>query len=257
MTAWVNGPDVSSAWLEAVEYLLAQPGNECSNLGVAIADPTTERAEIRAELDAFGAEARTRGKSLIPVDTVAGTIFQNAFYRPGTDDAEERLYRFERRVRKVVRSHPKNRHGTYFERLVAYPVTDGSEFNQLHHILERLRSTARQGKRNENRFELALFHPVEDPYPYGFPCLSHVSVTLRDGVLDATALYRNQYFVERAYGNYLGIGQMLRFLALESGFGVGELLCVASHAKLEAGKYGRRAFNALVERCQAIAGVAS
>jgi hypothetical protein len=253
MTAWVGGADVSSAWLAAVDYLLALPGNECSNLGVTIGDPTAERPDIRTELDAFVAEARRRGKNLTPVDTVAGTIFQDSFYRPGTEDAEERLYRFEHRIRKVVRSDPRNRHGTYFERLVGYPAP-GEDFNQLRHVLKRLRSTARQGKRNENRFELALFHPIKDPYPFGFPCLSHISITLRDGALDATALYRNQFFVERAYGNYLGIGQMLRFLALESGFGVGELLCVASHATLEAAKYGRPRMTGLIERCKAIVG---
>ncbi len=252
MTAFVSGPDVSSAWLAAVRHLLEEPGEQCSNLGVAIAHPTVERANVRAELEAFAADARRRGLDTPQIDTVAGTIFQTSFYRPGAADPEAHLYELERRIRKVVRRHKQNQKGTYFERLVAYPLADGQEFNQLHHVLGRLRGVASRGERNGNRFELAIFHPQRDPYPFGFPCLSHISLTLRDGVLDATALYRNQYFLDRAYGNYVGIGEVLRFLATESGFAVGELLCVASHAKLEAKDYGRARVSDLVDRCSAL-----
>jgi hypothetical protein len=252
MTAWVIGDDVSSAWLAAVTHLLAEPGQQCSNLGVTIADPMAERPDIRTELDAFSSDAQARGQNMPRIDSVAGTIFQTSFYRPDAADPEGHLYEMERRIRKVVRRHPQNRRGTYFERLVAYPLENGDEFNQLHHVLGRLQSAARQGHRNGNRYELAIFHPKRDPYPYGFPCLSHISITLREGVLDATALYRSQYFLERAYGNYLGIGEVMRFLATESGFAVGELLCVASHATLETGTYGRARVEDLIDRCAAM-----
>ncbi len=252
MTASVYGPDVSTAWLAAVTRLLDESGEQCSNLAVTIGDPTADRADVRAELDAFAADARRRGKDMPRIDRVAGTIFQTSFYRPGTADAEGHLYELERRIRKVVRRHPQNRRGTYFERLVAYPLADGEEFNQLHHMLGRLRSAASAGRRNGNQFELSIFHPGRDSYPVGFPCLSHISITLREGVLDATAVYRNQYFLDRAYGNYLGIGEVLRFLATESGFAVGELLCVASHARLDAGTYGRARVKELIETCTAM-----
>jgi hypothetical protein len=254
MTAFVSGTDVSTAWLAAMRHLLAEPGGECSNLGVSIAQPAVQRVDVRQELEAFSEDARRRGRDVPQIDSVAGTIFQSSFYRPGASDPEGHLYDLERRIRKVVRRHRQNRGGTYFERLVAYPRADGSEFNQLHHGDGRLQSAARNGRRNGNQFELSIFHPELDPYPVGFPCLSHVSITLRDGVLDATAIYRNQYFVGRAYGNYIGLGEILRFLATESQFAVGELLCVASHAKLEVGKYGRARLQALVDRCTALVG---
>jgi hypothetical protein len=62
-------------------------------------------------------------------------------------------------------------------------------------------------------------------------------------------VYRNQYFLARAYGNYLGLGEVLRFLTTESSFAVGELLCVASHAYLEIGEYGRQRVEDLIRRC--------
>jgi hypothetical protein len=48
-----------------------------------------------------------------------------------------------------------------------------------------------------------------------------------------TALYRNHYFVSRAYGNYLGLGWLLKFISSATGREPGELLCVSSLAKLE------------------------
>jgi hypothetical protein len=252
MTALVSGADVSTAWLAGVTYLLAQPNGEASNLGVAIADPTAESADLRRELDAFAEEMSRGGHEVPRIDSVAGTIFPTSFYRPRAADPATHLYDLERRIRAAVRKHPQNRGGTYFERLVAYPVGNGKTMNQLHHVTERLRSAARKGRRNGNQYELSLFHPERDPYPVGFPCLSHVSLTLTDGKLDATAIYRNQYFVARAYGNYLGLGEVLRFLAAESGFAAGELLCVASHAKLETATYGRRRVEELVTRCGAL-----
>lgn len=252
MTAFVSGADISTAWLAAMTHLLAQPDGRLSNLAVSIADPTSERTDIREELEAFAERARRRGRDAPQIDSVAGTLFMRSFYQPHAADPEAHLYEWERRIRPVVRKHPQNRRGTYFERLVAYPLADGSEFNQLHHILGRLRSAAAQGRRRGNQYELALFHPQRDSYPLGFPCLSHISITLRDGTLDATAIYRNQYFVTRAYGNYVGLGEVLRFLAQESGFAVGELLCIASHANLELQTYRRGVIEELVGRCTAL-----
>ena len=67
----------------------------------------------------------------------------------------------------------------------------------------------------------------------GFPCLSMVSFHLDGAKLHLAAHYRNQHFIERAYGNYLGLGQLLGYVAAAAGLEVGELLVVAGHALLE------------------------
>ena len=252
MSKHIEGPDTSTAWALAADYLRTRPDAECSNLAVSIASAASERGEIRHELDTFIRAARARGKRIPDIDTVRDTIFQTSFYRPNAKDPEEHLYGMESRIRAAVRRAPGNRNGTYFERLVAYPGAQGG-VNQLRRVVDRLRSAARNGRRNGNQYELALYHPEKDPYPVGFPCLSHISITLRGGVLDATAVYRNQYFLARAYGNFLGIGAVMTFLAAESGFSVGELLCVASHARLEADGFGQERVRALVDRCTELA----
>lgn len=251
MSVLVRGANVSQAWLAAVEHLFAQPGQRDSNLAVAIDDPTAELGDFRRELDAFARSEGERGRPIPAIHSVAGTIFPSGLYKQHADAPAEHLYEMERLIRHVVRKHSQNRRGTYFERFVAYPLADGEAVNQLDRVLIKLKRAAELGQRNGNKFELAAFHPGRDTNPEGFPCLSHISITLRDGRLDATAVYRNHHFVSRAYGNYLGIGEVMRFLATESGFPVGELLCVSSHAYLEVQKHGRARVEALMQRCAA------
>jgi hypothetical protein len=87
----------------------------------------------------------------------------------------------------------------------------------------------------------------------GFPCLSHISVTLVEETLHMSAVYRNHDFMGRAYGNYLGLGRVLHFLSTESGYSVGELLCVSTHAAVEIGLgagFGLGAIHALTLDCR-------
>lgn len=222
-----------------------------------MSDAGLEDPLVRDELDRFIETFNRLPKPPQSVETVAATIFPSAFYQPHAADPEKHLYALERMTRDVVRKHPQNRRGTYFERLVAYPTADGGHVNQIENVLGKLRSAAERGVKNSNQFELALFHPKRDTNPIGFPCLSHLSITLSSGLLHGTAVYRNQYFIERAYGNLLGLGALVNFLASESGFGNGELLCVASHAEIELGRYGRAPITELIGRCEELLGVAS
>jgi hypothetical protein len=94
----------------------------------------------------------------------------------------------------------------------------------------------------------------------GFPCLSHLSFSLLNGVVNLLAVYRSHDFISRAYGNYLGLGRVLQFVAHESGFPAGELTCVSSSATAEitrGGGFGYERVESLLENCQAALGVSS
>lgn len=254
MADLVRAEDVPSAWLKASKLLLHSPDHRLSNLCVAIAEPTVDNAAVRTELREFRAQRIASGrKAPYDVDTVARTIFPKEFYRTTASDPEQHLYELAEMTREVVRSDPKNSRGTYFERLVAYPAArdDHEPTNQLAAVLKWLRRAAKAGDQYGNKYELALFHPVRDTNLQGFPCLSSVSLTLSRGTLSATALYRSQYFIDRAYGNFLGLGNLLTFLSAESGFESGELLCVASHARIETNNFGKARLSNLLERCSA------
>jgi hypothetical protein len=269
MALFVEGENVSTAWVEALDRLLAGDG-EAVNLSVAIADPTAEDPEIRAVVDSFVEERRrARRKSVETVSSVANTIFPESLYigRLG-EDAEAHLYELERLGRGVSRR--RNPHGTYFERMVAWPdgrVRKGETvetFNQLDQAVSRLRRLREQGTRRGNQFEVGLASaadeaiampvvvPGRDTLTMGFPCLSHVSLSLQKGVVHMTALYRNHDFIKRAYGNYVGLGRLLRFVAQQSGWPIGELMCVSASATAMGGGAGfaRGAVVDLLEACR-------
>ena len=254
MAQFVQAEDVPRAWLEASKALLDSRNGRMSNLCVAIAKPTVDCEAVRDEIRAFRKQRSTAGrKAPQDVDTVARTIFPSEFYRPTAPDPEAHLYELERIARPAVRYDPKNSQGTYFERLVAYPSGsgEGETTNQLAAVLKRLRRASAHGELHGNKYELALFHPTRDTSLQGFPCLSSVSLTLSAGTLSATALYRNQYFIDRAYGNFIGLGNLLAFLAEESGFERGELVCLASHARIEIHDFGKGRLRGLLDNCTA------
>ena len=261
MAIFIHGPNVSVAWVQGLEALLELDG-EAVNFTVAIDDPTTELPAVRGEVDSFIDERRRTKTGIQRISTVANTIFPQSLYveRLGID-AETHLYDMELRSRPVTRR--RNSRGNYFERMVAWPGADGQTFNQLDQAITRLRRLREQGHQRGNQFEVGLTTPADeaiampvavpghDRQTIGFPCLSHVSLSLQKGVVHMSALYRNHEFLERAYGNYVGLGRVLRFVAHQSGWPVGELTCVSASVTL--GRFSRRSLNELLAACQGAA----
>lgn len=271
MAVAIFGQNISVAWLDAFQFLL-EKNRDIPNLAVTIEHPLEENAHIRAVLDRF-IEARRSQKpnSAEPISTVANTIFPSALYLPRLGPkASAHLYEMSGLARSVSRR--RNRLGTYFERLVAWPK-DGHAVNQLEKVVSRIKNAQARGRVKENSLELGIAEPSDSEIPnyqntaalpiyspgrdngiMGFPCLSHVSLSLVNGTLHMTALYRNHEFVRRAYGNYVGLGRLLGFIANESESEVGELLCVSSHADPEIGHrsgFGVNALRQLLADCRA------
>jgi hypothetical protein len=204
------------------------------------------------------------------VSTVANTLFPSSWYIPDRIGAAaaEHLYDLERTARPVSRR--RNRRGTYFERMVAWPGPAGNEFNQLAHVIHRLRLARERGHQRGHDYEVGLTTPADeiaapvlvpgkDRYTQGFPCLSHLSFSLLDGVVHLLAVYRSHDFISRAYGNYLGLGRVLHFVAQESGRPTGELTCVSASATAEitrGGAFGHKRVTALLDDCRAVLAVA-
>jgi hypothetical protein len=81
-----------------------------------------------------------------------------------------------------------------------------------------------------------------------------LSFSLHCGVVHLSAMYRSHDFISRAYGNYVGLGRVLRFAARQSGHPAGELTCVSASATAEVsrgGSFGRGRVKRLLEECQA------
>lgn len=135
-------------------------------------------------------------------------------------------------------------------------------FNQLDQAVIRVRRLLEQGVRRGNKFEIGLSPadeaiavpvvvPGRDKQTIGFPCLSHVSLSLQKGVVHMTAIYRNQEFIKRGYGNYVGLGRLLRFVAQQSGWPMGELTCVSASVTAVGGAgFSRGPVSELLEACR-------
>lgn len=253
MPTLIQAPTLSSAWARALGATLDAGGKDV-NLVVAWLG-CEEDEDIRVAVDAFLAARRkeflankAKGTWTVwSVETVANTIFPIDLYFP--DKGNEAIAVFTDLYlegREFARSVSPE--GEYCERLVAWPAPEG-RVNQLDVLARKLRrvrdrNTAGRGALSSD-YELAVAHPLDafdlrtqvpgkNNSPYGFPCLSHISVTIHRGALHLTAMYRNQHLARKGYGNYLGLSRLGSALANEAGIPLGEVMVVATHADAEA-----------------------
>jgi len=245
----VDAENVSEAWLQAMRALFACPGRRAIHAVVRMADPAAELDVTWSALDGWLAQ-----HELYSIETVANTIFP-AHIAAASRDHAHLVERYRRMYPALRKRLPANRAGTYFGRLVAYPSADGA-FDQLGAVIDRIRRERVGGNAKQARYEAALTHPAGlaadtavatvympggDNSAMGFPCLSHCSFQLdRDGQVHLLAHYRSQFMVQRGYGNYVGLGRLLAYVAERSSLRTGHLTVVAGLAQIEPPVLGLR-----------------
>lgn len=260
---------ISEGWLLCMEHLINVGGSD-ENLIVAIASGR-ETDSLRNELDEFYCTHRSTSR-LASVERVANTIFPVDLYvgQPG-ERARQRLYDMQRKAARIEHRFTGD---CYFDRLIDWPcVLDGQDktWNQLDYCVKSLRTMWNAGNRTINIAELGVSsglpeaddqlpagcdlrtqHPSKDRSIMGFPCLSHISVTVSKGSLHLTAVYRNQHFMAKAYGNFVGLSRLQEFICKEVGCPRGNLVCIATHADAELGKNGvtKKEILTLVGECR-------
>lgn len=248
----VSGVTVSEAWLNAVQAVDSAPRRRLFHLVTRIGDPVTEEPRIRAVADGLLSDL-----GHAPVDTVANTIFP-AHLAAASAGPGELAQRYRKMYPTLRRLHKSNRRGTYFGRIVAHPAADG-ERDQLADLIGRLKTELRTPGPKSARYEMNISGPGElappaeacsdaestdggpvhvyaadkDTSPMGFPCLSFCSFQLDGGTLHMIAQYRYQYLIERGYGNYLGLGQLLGYVCAAAGLRPGELMIIAGVAAVD------------------------
>jgi hypothetical protein len=181
------------------------------NIGVWFADSMAEENhQIRRVLD----EALTSHRT--SCNTVANTIFPESLWNP----ARERALLYQRymvhtwpRVKKCA----ANYRGTYFQRLIAFENGD-DPINQLEHVI----TTWHKQNHRHSALQLSVFDPRHDHTDgrrLGFPCLHQVCFTPlgANGAegLAVTGFYATQHIFEKAYGNYMGLCRLGKFMAHE------------------------------------------
>lgn len=255
MATLITGVDISQAWLLSAEALEGS-GRRASNLFVVVKNPSSENTSIRRLVDAFF-EAHAK-QGIGTIDRIADTIFPMDLYGSDEPGSADRLFERREALREFSSACVPN--GNYFDRFCAYPGKSGA-VNQLGRVVKRLRSANENNRRNSNVCEIAVSsvddellvqEPAIDTSIMGFPCLSHVSVTLINGRIDLTATYRSQDFTLKAYGNLLGLSRLAQFLSDQSGFTTGEVVSVATCATLPADAIPHADITRLLRLCREV-----
>ena len=276
MADLIQREGLAEAWLAATELVLER-GGKSFHLNVAFPASYEAGSAPWEEIDSFLLEHEKNG-----LTAVVNTIFPESLYESGLGElAAERLYEnYAMSMRVHQRVGRGNDSETYFNRLVSYPVATGSleklseknrellaedgSWNQLDFYIERLKAQ-RDGSRRRSSYELGLSHPLDaemrvqapllDKRTGSFPCLSHVSLTLVEDRVNLNATYRNQFLVERGFGNYVGLTRLTEFIASECGAEAGEVQVVATGADAESDYFRSGEVEGLVERCREAMGV--
>lgn len=249
----VAGSSIAETWLNAAEHLRACDGSDYTVL-LAIENPlrvTSEDRVVEKLVDAF---LKKHGEQ--PNYTVAETIFPAHAYKRGGVEGVFKTY--PEVTYPSMKRHPAFRWGTYAYRIL-HRERNGETYNPLEQCMTKLRDA----KPHHACYELDIpadistYDDTRDGKPrYGsLPCLSHVSFKLMpDRVLQLTALYRHHYYVQRAFGNLLGLARLQAFVAAEVGLKVGPLVCHSTLAKLDGwsdrASWGKRALRTLLGECR-------
>ncbi len=259
----ISRPTRAQAWLAAAAAM-QEAHARMYNVVLEIEHPqlaTHSSRAIESKVDSF-----LRSYDAQPTHTVAETIFPAVEYRQGGIDA---VYRYPESVYPFIRTAPQNRWGTYALRLTERKCSDGTSIAPLELAINKLKrqlSTA-SPKRAVYELDLGLeplelkFYAAEDDNGNnrGGQCLSHISLKLGPSrELYMTALYRYQFYVQKAMGNFLGLARLQAAIAREVEIPVGPLVCHATMAILEdhqldkSAPWNRNDISKLVAECKEI-----
>jgi hypothetical protein len=231
----IEDNNLSRAWARVL-VALAQPGvDEIVPLQVTISDfdpeSSIEIPAIRSALD-----EDLKAKKLFSSETVASTIFPQSMWNPKLP--RENLFARYSTVLPALKKCKQNMNGIYFERFTAH---GSKKFNQLDFILKsRLGDEHRKGNKRRSVLQLCVMEPDRDltNQPLrGFPCLQQVSFAPhgRDE-LAVNGFYATQFIYQKAYGNYLGLFNLGRFVAHELGLRLTQVTCFTGIAQMGTGK---------------------
>ncbi|CAB1059154.1 hypothetical protein D1BOALGB6SA_3912 [Olavius sp. associated proteobacterium Delta 1] len=234
----ITGQNLSEAW--ARSFLLSYNASSGIIAPGIVSFPVDEnnpewnletpgiRDALEDQLDEFGICSANQSN----IETVAGTIFPESIWKRCRGDREA-LRETYLKMWPQIKKCKDNRWGTYFKRLISF---SDKGINQLGAILNEWTRSNKKCRRSA--LQAGIFDPCRDhrPGPYlGFPCLQQVvfhpiGPKGRSG-MKVVALYANQLLIEKAYGNYLGLYRLGKFMAGEMGITLKRITCIATNLK--------------------------
>jgi hypothetical protein len=230
----IVGRTIADAWLNAAEFLYCN-GREAFGLMVEITEPNAWGDEDLSVKDCLDQYLASHDKSSI--ETVAGTIFPSEYYNPG--EAQALYDTYDENWPLIEALSTQNKYGTYFRRLTHLNVVskDGTQtaIRPLEQMIDKMRvQLTGNGSTFRCVYPLCIYQPgIDAQVRYSFPCMTFLDLKISDGLVHLTAQYRNQMYITKAFGNFVGLAALQNFVAEEIGLKSGHLLCLATHAELD------------------------
>ncbi|OJX33604.1 MAG: hypothetical protein BGO86_02755 [Chryseobacterium sp. 36-9] len=222
----ISSNNLSEAWIQAMQAIIDSSGKELTPLLITLTN-FEENDNVKKILSDSLIDA-----GFGSIDTVSETIFPSSLYRYLKGDRHklysEYLTNVLPRIKKIEK---QNRNGTYFERMISFG--EGNK-NQLEIVINSLNQ---QNVKRRSKLQIAIFNPMTDHKEsvfQGFPCLQHVTFyKSENNGLVINAFYAIQYLYKRAYGNWLGIINLGKFVAEQSGLNLERLNCFIGVEQLD------------------------
>ncbi|KYH32811.1 hypothetical protein [Neomoorella mulderi] len=234
----VNAESFQEAWLKG-SRLLVQNKWELWNLIVHITNPNSFDTIFHRSVSRF---AFTH--NLLDPKAVAYTIFPYKLYRRYRT-ASNLFHVYNKPHGFYERKYGSSKYwGNYFRRMTYYEGTNGV-INQLENIINAINNSRRIHKA---AYTIVIQKPGgETVKPLGGPCLNYIAIQQEPSTpkrLSLLCVYRNHDFLERTYGNYWGLCELLKFIAAEIEAIPTGITCISSHAFIDSHK---RDFKRLVD----------
>ena len=241
----IAGQNLSEAWAKA--FLLSHKSSDAALSTGIVSFPVNEddpawKLETDGIRDAL--ESQLKKSNILSanqsnVETVAGTIFPESIWNRCGGDREKLFNKYDK-MWPQIKKCGANKWGTYFRRLTSF---GDKGINQLEKILEFWNDDIYR----RSALQAGIFDPYRDHRHLkilGFPCLQQVVFhpigSKGRGGLKVVALYANQLIIEKAYGNYLGLYRLGKFMASEMGLTLKRITCIATHLKESDNQKNRR-----------------
>ncbi len=228
----IHGVNLSEAWAMAFIKCYSTPGGTiapgivCFDVDEDDIETPSIRSAVEKQLDPIGIDSGIQSS----IETVAGTIFPEFIWRRCRGDRQQ-LYDNYDSIWPRIKKCPANRNGVYFRRLTAF---GNDKINQLEFVIKTWNGKIRR----RSALQAAILDPHHDHKATprrGFPCLQQIAFHPNgaNGVdgLSIVAFYANQTLMEKAYGNYLGLYRLGKFMAKEMGLRLTDVKCIASDLK--------------------------
>lgn len=199
--------NLSLAWLKIFDKITNSSGNEISPLVLTLTG-FEESLQVKNMLN-----AHLQNNKHNSIETVSETIFPNSLYNYCEHNREELYKTYQKSLLRIKKIDSANRRGTYFERLIAFDKEN--KINQLEIIIKALKDK----RTRRSKLQASIFDPKEDHLNDAyqkFPCLQHITFFKSEtGGLILNSFYAIQYLYQKAYGNWLGLINLGRFVAEE------------------------------------------